>query len=385
MNEKLLTIIKESGRKVLIWGASYKTDNIVKEFKDNKIEIAGYIDKDAKKIKKYNDYSCFDREVITTDNFFVYVGLQGFYEDIIDYLNGYGYEELKTFLYPSRQIKIHNCTSYNDDYGNIWENSGGVECTGILSNGSKIVIGDNCIISASTVINAFNGSELIIGDNVIIGDKCNIAVDNKSKIIIENLCKFEDSCEVSAKCDSIVILEYNCIIKNNTIIRSQKESFVKCGCNFLNTRQCYIAAVYSASVEIGNNCSSGEHLNILALHGNISIEDDCMISRFVTIRSGNGHNLFDIDKGENINLKENRNVKIKKHVWLGMFSTVMSGAVIGSGSMIGAHTMIIKEYPNNSCVVGIPGKVIKKIAWRKEEEYLFESYSDFKEFDFTDE
>ena len=355
----MLSIIKQSGRKVLIWGASCKTDGILSMLEKHKIQIAGYIDKQAKKIKEYNNYSCYDRDIVGDDEYFVYIGLQGFYEDIIEYLKSYGYEEFKTFLYPSRQCKIHNCSAYSDAYGNLWKSGG--SCIGILSNGSKIIIGKNCSISNSTEINACNGSEVIIGNDAIIDD-CIIESSNNSKVIIGDRCD----------------------LKSNTSISSNYGSTINFGHDFINYGQCIIDAGHSSIIEIGNNCSGAEHTYIVATYSNISIEDDCMISRFVTIRSGNGHNLFDIEKLENINLKANRDVKIKKHVWLGMFSTIMSGAVIGSGSMVGAHSMVIKEYPNNSCIVGIPGKVIKRIAWKRDTEKLFESYSDFEEFDFTD-
>ena len=46
---------------------------------------------------------------------------------------------------------------------------------------------------------------------------------------------------------------------------------------------------------------------------------------------------------------------------IGMGATVMNGAVIGSNVVIGAHSLVPegKEIPDNSLVMGVPGKVVK--------------------------
>jgi len=61
-----------------------------------------------------------------------------------------------------------------------------------------------------------------------------------------------------------------------------------------------------------------------------------------------------------------------------MHATILNGAKIRKGSIIGANALVTEnmEVPENSLVVGIPGKVIKnskefrEIAKRNAEEYL---------------
>ena len=57
---------------------------------------------------------------------------------------------------------------------------------------------------------------------------------------------------------------------------------------------------------------------------------------------------------------------IKDGAFIGMGAIILDGAIIGEGSLIGAGALVTegKEIPPYSLVVGIPGKVVKKIARR---------------------
>lgn len=60
--------------------------------------------------------------------------------------------------------------------------------------------------------------------------------------------------------------------------------------------------------------------------------------------------------------------EIKDDCMIGMGAIVMDDAVIGSGSLIGAGSLVPPnmEVPEKSLVVGVPGKIIRKIT---DEEY----------------
>jgi carbonic anhydrase/acetyltransferase-like protein (isoleucine patch superfamily) len=49
---------------------------------------------------------------------------------------------------------------------------------------------------------------------------------------------------------------------------------------------------------------------------------------------------------------------------IGMGATLLNRARIGKNSIVGAHTLIPerKEFPDNSLIVGVPGKVVRSIA-----------------------
>lgn len=116
--------------------------------------------------------------------------------------------------------------------------------------------------------------------------------------------------------------------------------------------------------------------------GNVKIGKNCGVYPNTVIRGD--ENSVEIDEGSNvqdccvIHVDEINKTKIGKNVSLGhaavvhgatiedeciigMNSTVLNGAKIGKGSIIGANAIVTenKEIPENSLVIGVPGKVVK--------------------------
>lgn len=52
---------------------------------------------------------------------------------------------------------------------------------------------------------------------------------------------------------------------------------------------------------------------------------------------------------------------IEDNVYIASGAKILGGITIGEGSVIGANSVVTKDIPRNSLVLGIPGKVIKKI------------------------
>lgn len=93
-----------------------------------------------------------------------------------------------------------------------------------------------------------------------------------------------------------------------------------------------------------------------------------MVSYFVFIRAGNGHNIIDLDLLTNLDDNSEWDVVIGKHVWIGMRTTVMNGVKIGSGSIVGGNSFVCKKtFPVNCCLAGNPAKIIRKrTAWLRD-------------------
>jgi len=117
--------------------------------------------------------------------------------------------------------------------------------------------------------------------------------------------------------------------------------------------------------------------------GDVKIGKECGVYPYAVIRGD--ENSIKIDDGSNvqdccvIHVNKNYSVKIGKNVSIGhcaiihgatiednviigMHATVMNGCVIKSGSIIGANALVTenKEIPENSLVLGVPGKVVKQ-------------------------
>ena len=51
--------------------------------------------------------------------------------------------------------------------------------------------------------------------------------------------------------------------------------------------------------------------------------------------------------------------KIKKNVWIGVNVTILPGVTIGENAIVGACSVVTKDVPDNTVVVGNPARVIK--------------------------
>jgi len=52
---------------------------------------------------------------------------------------------------------------------------------------------------------------------------------------------------------------------------------------------------------------------------------------------------------------------VKNGASIGSNATILCGITIGENSLIGAGSVVTKDVPNNSIVVGNPARIIKKI------------------------
>lgn len=102
-----------------------------------------------------------------------------------------------------------------------------------------------------------------------------------------------------------------------------------------------IGSVVMAGVSINADSRIGNHC---ILNTNCSVDHDCIIEDYVHVSP---------------NASLAGNVQIGEGTHVGIGSTIIQGIKVGRNCIIGAGTVIIKDIPDNSVVVGNPGKVIK--------------------------
>lgn len=116
---------------------------------------------------------------------------------------------------------------------------------------------------------------------------------------------------------------------------------------------------------------NGKYRIVTGYDAVICVGDDCMFSWFIKMRGTDGHTIFDVKTGKNINcsddVRKNKKIMIGNHVWLGEGCEILYDTRIGDGSIIGAMSLVKSKIPNNCIAAGIPARVIREdVAWCRE-------------------
>lgn len=119
---------------------------------------------------------------------------------------------------------------------------------------------------------------------------------------------------------------------------------------FLARLQCNIARFWTG-IEIHPGATIGKGLIIdhgigVVIGETAVIGDDCLIYHGVTLGgTGKAH--------------KKRHPTLKNNVMIGCGAKVLGDIIIGDNAKIGANSVVTKDVPNNSSVVGIPAKPTK--------------------------
>ncbi len=187
-------------------------------------------------------------------------------------------------------------------------------------------------------------------------------------------------------------------------------------CRFTDALFRVYASPYESAIIINPQCTFETHYEAHANTGKrIILGRDCMVSHNVYMLAGDGHPIYDVHTGKNINSDfialagagnsvkrvagditknstgdsaengagdsaESRsnsgtnsgiagvknNLVLGDHVWCGYGAFIMNGTNIGTGSIIGAECVVKGVYGNNVCIAGNPAKVTRTgCAWAR--------------------
>lgn len=123
---------------------------------------------------------------------------------------------------------------------------------------------------------------------------------------------------------------------------------------------------HGTDIQIFKNavCTIGNHVTMnrgaqIICQENISIGEDCLISRDVVIRDNDGGHSILVD-----GYKKSAPVKIGNHVWIGQGAMILKGAQIGDGAIIGAGAVVTGRVKAGALVMPDPSRVFAKdIEW----------------------
>jgi len=132
------------------------------------------------------------------------------------------------------------------------------------------------------------------------------------------------------------------------------------------------SAVIIGDVKIGKNCGVFPNAVIRGDQNSIRIDDGSNVQDCCVIHTNKD---YKVEIGKNVSLGHGSIIHgaiIEENVIVGMNATVMNGCRIKKGSIIGANALVTekKEIPENSLVIGVPGKVVKQDIKFREAAFL---------------
>ncbi len=118
------------------------------------------------------------------------------------------------------------------------------------------------------------------------------------------------------------------------------------------------------NIEFGTNLRCGERVFInfnatILAQAPITLGDDVMIGpncSLITV----GHPVADHQMRRE-GWEQAKPISIGDNTWLGANVTVLPGVSIGKQCVIGADTLVTRDIPDNSLVLGSPGKVVRTL------------------------
>ena len=147
---------------------------------------------------------------------------------------------------------------------------------------------------------------------------------------------------------------------NNNIIKFGDNVYVGPNCSFWMEGN-------NIQIEIGDNTTFTGKVHFCAQEdeSKIHVGKDCMFSNSIIVRTSDSHPIYDLKTNKRLNYSAS--VSIGDHVWIAPNSVIMKKSRIRDGVIVGSHTLINKEIPANSLVVGMPAKIVKEnIYWTRE-------------------
>lgn len=120
-------------------------------------------------------------------------------------------------------------------------------------------------------------------------------------------------------------------------------------------------------IEIGEHTTISGDTHLAVIEGcSITIGANCLFSSNISFRTGDSHSVLDLNTGKRIN--PSRNIQVGNHVWIGHSVIILKGCTIGNDSIVATGAILTgKKYPDNVCLGGIGGKILKEsVNWTHE-------------------
>lgn len=158
----------------------------------------------------------------------------------------------------------------------------------------------------------------------------------------------------------------------NSSVRLTGSEYMTIGCNthfgskaILECWNEFCGQKFSPSIIIGANCSFGEYVHITAIN-KIEIGNGVLCGRFVLVSDNNHGDSNSLQDNDIIPsqrpLTTKGSIRVGNNVWIGDKATILGGVCIGEGAIIAASSVVTKDVPPFSVVVGNPARIIRRMS-----------------------
>jgi acetyltransferase-like isoleucine patch superfamily enzyme/coenzyme F420-reducing hydrogenase beta subunit len=172
---------------------------------------------------------------------------------------------------------------------------------------------------------------------------CRLSIAKSAKLVLKSYFMMGVKQVESSHLETRLLLEPNATLTING--------------NFTMFCNSYIRVVEGGEL-ILNEGFINENVQITCA-SSVTIGKGCAIARDVIIRDYDAHTI------ERLGVEIKKPINIGNHVWIGNRAMILKGVTIGDGAIIAAGSIVTKNVPPYSVVVGIPAKVIKEnVSWR---------------------
>lgn len=169
-----------------------------------------------------------------------------------------------------------------------------------------------------------------------------IELHKNAKLICNNILFMGEKQVKSSKIETRLLVEENGTFEIND--------------NFIMYAGSYIRVIKNGHLEInGGFINEGVEITCAS---KITIGKGATIARDVVIRDYDGHTI------ELPDYKIAKPITIGDNVWIGNRAMILKGVNIGNGAIIGAGSIVTKDVPAGTIVVGNPTKIVKEgVKW----------------------
>ena len=166
--------------------------------------------------------------------------------------------------------------------------------------------------------------------------------------------------------NNFILLEQGAILKNCLVHISGNNNIIKIG------KECIISGAElwiedsHCSIIIGEKTFVGHHSHLAATenYNSITIGNNCLISSYAQIRTGDSHSIID-STGQRIN--KAASVDIKDHCWIGEGVKILKGTVLEMNTVVATSSVVTKSFGPNQLIAGVPATIIKSnVSWKSE-------------------